>query len=249
MLMLCIPPLNKDIIFDLEKDEDEILRRYETIFRTLVANNVCKPLDRRFDESDVGKNIQLTILDWSVNHAIQGEHYIEEIQQDLQYTAVQSALILTISMPLYIDPTSISPSSVSHFFSAVIGIAAFSQLTVIVGCKIVAALLSRPFTASDTMIARIRGLPLIMVLNYLATLMAVTAIFVAGFARSYEDGYVQLYAILILIGLCSLFAILNAQGSHMQDMRSLRFYQKYCDINGRLKREYLLRIYANDTRT
>jgi hypothetical protein len=239
--------LETDVIFDLEKDEDEILRRYETVFRSLVANKICKPLERRYDENDVGKNIQFSILDWSTCHALQGEDYIAEIQMNMQYTVLQSALILTISMPLYIDPPSFESNTNAHAFSAVIGIAAFCQLVCIIGCTISSALLNRPFTASDTMMARVGIQPMLVVVtvvNYIANLMTVVAMFVAGFARSDEDGYVQLYAIVMILGLFVLFIMIDGKGSDLQDLRALRFYQKYCDDNGRLKREYLLRIYG-----
>jgi hypothetical protein len=77
------PPIDEDVTFDLDADEDEALKRYETMFRSLVANRICKPLDRRYGENDVGKNIQNSIIDWSVNHALQGQAYIDETQMNL----------------------------------------------------------------------------------------------------------------------------------------------------------------------
>jgi len=246
-LDIFIPSADTNVDYDLEKDEDEILKRYESIYRTLVSNKVCKPLTRRYDEKDLNKNIQFTIIDWCTCHALQGEDYINEIQMNMQYNVLQSALILTISMPLYISPPDFGDDTTAHAFSAVVGGAAFCQLGSIIGCTIASALLNRPFTGVDTMIARIEAQTLLVldtVINYIGNLMTVSAMFIAGFARTFLDGAVQLFAVVMIISLFYIFIRSDQRGSGLQDIRILQFYTKYCDDNGRLKREYLLRIYA-----
>ncbi len=242
-----IPSLDEDVTMDLEQDEEEVLRRYETIFRSLVAKKILQPLTRRYNENDIGRNIQGTIIDWSVCHGLQGDKYIEEIQMNMQYTVLQSALILTISMPLYIDPPSFDDDNNAHGFSAIVGIAAFCQLGVIIACTIAAAALNRPFSGGDTMVARVQAQSLIVVINvanYISNLATVAAMFIAGFARSTLDGGIQLFACVMIIGLFALFISSDKSGKIAQDQRVLSFYDKYCEDNGRLKREYLLRVYG-----
>lgn len=242
-----IPAMDQEVPFDLELDEDEVLKRYDTVFRTFVSKKVLPPLSRRYTEKDVGKNIQGTIIDWSVCHALQGSTYIEETQVNMQYTVLQSALILTISMPLYISPPDFNNEDTIHIFSAVVGGAAFCQLVVIISCTIMAALLNRPFSSADSMVVRVEAHTLYVttfVMNYIANCATVSAMYVAGFDRSFEDGAIQLYGLVFVIIVFALFLRTDFRGKGLQDKRALLFYEKYCEENGRLKKEFLRRLYC-----
>lgn len=105
------------VAFDLDIDEDEVFRRYESVFRAFLKFGVFRTLETPLTEADIGKNIQNTIVDFSVAFAMQGSTYIEEIQMNMQYTVLQSALVLTISMPLYIDPPSFDDRDTNRVFS------------------------------------------------------------------------------------------------------------------------------------
>jgi hypothetical protein len=236
---------------DSDLNEIEILKRYDCMYTTFIDRNIYKPLDRKLTEADINKNIQDSILDYCVSHAFQGESYIAEIQMNMQYTVLQSALILTISMPLFINPPIFEDEGIGHLFSGVIGGAAFSQLSTIIGTTILSGLLNRPYTPVDGMVCRIESRGLYVgttVINYISMLLTMSSMFIAGFERSLLDGYVQLYGGVMVIAIVITFILALGKGSEYQDKRALVFYQKYCDDDGSLKSEYIQLIEKEDPR-
>ena len=163
----------------------------------------------------------------------------------MQYTVLQAALILTISMPLYISPPDFSSEDIAHVFSGMIGGAAFTQISCIIGITILSALWNRPYCPVDRMIARVETQYLFVTttfVNYLSQLLTMAAMFVAGFDRAYIDGYVQLYAIVVVFGIFALFVKLLGKGDRYQDQRTLAFYDRYCEDSGRLWPKYIAMI-------
>lgn len=221
---------------DLDHDEDEVLKRYHTMFTILKNRKICPVFPRPMVEADIGVCIQLTAVDFAVCHAIQGSGYIDEIQDNNNYLVLQAALILTITMPSFINPPDFEDSQTEHFFSACMGIAAFTHLFVIIGATIFAAILNSPFTASDTMVARIQSqilLVTIQVMNYIANILFIIAALTAGFNRSDIDGGIQLIVCgLYLCGLLFLFVKAKGDNAKFQDSRVYLFYKKYCHRGG-----------------
>ena len=160
----------------------------------------------------------------------------------MQYTVLQAALILTISMPLYISPPDFSSDDIAHVFSGLIGGAAFTQLSCIIGITILSALWSRPYSPVDKMIARVESSHLFVIttfVNYLSQLLTMAAMFVAGFDRANIDGFVQLYAIAVVLAIFTLFVVILKRGDRYQDARALAFYDKYCEASGRLRPSFI----------
>eukprot|EP01033_Poteriospumella_lacustris_P012313 gene12313-8805_t len=237
---------------DLDQDIVEVLRRYETMYCAFVLFKVYAPrLTKVLEKSDIGKAVQNTIVDYSTAYALLGVRHVERIQMNMQYTVLQSALILTISMPLYIQLPDVFPDpDYRNIFSAIIGFAAFQQLIVIIGCTIISGLLNRPYAYCDGTMARVMVsvlLAVVTVVNYIGSVSTLVAMLVAGFARKFIDGAVQLYVTVVVTHVIWLFAQTNAFGVRLQDARSIAFYQKYCEPEtGRLKEQYLKVVYAPD---
>ena len=163
----------------------------------------------------------------------------------MQYTVLQAALILTISMPLYISPPDFSSDDIAHVFSGMIGGAAFTQISCIIGITILSALWNRPYCPVDRMIARVESQYLFVVttfVNYLSQLLTMVAMFVAGFDRAGVDGYVQLYAVVLVFVIFVFFVKLMIKGDQYQDERTLAFYDKYCEDSARLWPKYIQMI-------
>ena len=68
---------------------------------------------------------------------------------------------------------------------------------------------------------------------------------IAGYDRSSADIAVQVFALLTVVLLIVIFVFSFSSAKNLQDQRALRFYQKYCDISGELKDEYLTAIQQN----
>jgi hypothetical protein len=136
--------------FDLDVDEDEVLKRYETIY-VLLNKRKKMPAVKNVTS---WTNLQPTILSWSVMYAIQGEKCVANRIASMQWAALVSSLLLTISVPLYITPPPMSTDDMDRVFSALIGASTFSHMSVILGLMIEETYLQRPNTQADLMLAR-----------------------------------------------------------------------------------------------
>lgn len=136
------------LTLDLDSDESEALKRYETVYQAFLLHGLFAPLTAPLT---LKTRVHGTLVDYCVSHALQGSSYIDETQMGMQYTVLQSALILTISMPLYIEPPSFDSDDITRVFSAIIGLAAITQLIVIIACTIISASLNQPSSAAGTL--------------------------------------------------------------------------------------------------
>lgn len=103
----------------------------------------------------------------------------------------------------------------------------------------------RPYTDVDTLIARVQSDALIVsmnVINYIANMLFMSAMLIAGFKRADLDGYICLFAAPMVIGLFSMFLVTHGKGSVLQDSRVFFFLEKYCQADGSLKPQYLKTI-------
>jgi uncharacterized membrane protein len=78
--------------------------------------------------------------------------------------------------------------------------------------------------------------------NYIAVIATIFAMLIAGFDRSNADIAVQVFALVIVVILVTVFIWNYSAAANLQDQRAIRFYKKYCDISGELKDEYLAAI-------
>lgn len=83
--------------------------------------------------------------------------------------------------------------------------------------------------------------------NYVAVVATVFAMLIAGYDRSSADIAVQVFALLTIVTLIVIFVWNFLIAANLQDQRALRFYQKYCDISGELRDEYLTAIQESKT--
>lgn len=174
--------------FDLDIDEDEVIKRYETMFVLFVNRKGFLPLEKPLTTP---RGFQPTVVGWAVMYAIQGKDCVGNRLASMQWTALVSSLLLTISIPFYVSPPSFNNDDTSHIFSALIGFSAFSHITVILGLQVMETFLQRPCTEADLMLARYDSIGYDMGLNILmviACLLFLAAVMVAGFDRDFVDG-------------------------------------------------------------
>ena len=166
----------------------------------------------------------------------------EEIQMSFQYTVLQAALILTITIPLFVSPPDMSTDSNQRAFSFFVGLSATFHLYTLIGITILSGLFNRPYTEADTLIVRIENNPSFVAItacNYVSNVFCVIAVLIAGFDRSYFDGGMQSPIVVMVITLFYTFIKAYQQGNRCQDLRVYSFYKKYCMSDGRLKSEYM----------
>ncbi len=195
---------------DGPESEKEVLTRYDAALRALVLRGVRlargKPytlLPREFTEEDIGRNMQTSVLDFAVSHALQGPKYIEEVQVYIQYTVLQAALILTITVPLFINPPDFGTDEVTgHVFSAIVGFSACCHLSCIISCTILNATLGSTYTDVDAVVARIEAYTLFAgtnVFNYLAIITTCASMVIAGFGQVKLHGWIMLAYCLVMV--------------------------------------------------
>ena len=81
-------------------DEVEVLKRFDSMLRALVCRNRFKLLSKPMTLGDRGHAD--TLHELCVIYAFDGGGYIAEIRENIQYTVLQAALILTITIGLYV---------------------------------------------------------------------------------------------------------------------------------------------------
>ena len=228
---------NEEQVFDLDIDEKEVLKRYYTVY-TLIKKNRITSLKSAYNYS----NLQGSIVDYSVCFALQGSKYMDEMQMNMQYTVLQAALILTITIPLYVSPPELNSEHMLRWFSFFIGFSACLHLYTIIGITILSALFNRPYTEADTILVRIDNntfYVIITVCNYVSVVSCIVAVLIAGFDRSYFDGGIQSYVIVLILILFYGYVKSSKQGDYYQDYRVHSFYKHYCLHDGSLKQEYV----------
>lgn len=244
---------------DLIFDSVEILKRYDNIFRALILRGVkmggfrTKPftlLTREFTEADIGRNMRYTVLYFSTAHAFQGAQYVGDILTNMQYTVLQAALILTITVTLYISPPAIEEERLQIIFSALLGFSSLCHLGTIISCTILCAVFNGAISEVDTTIMFIQNHRIyssVTAFNYIAIVAALASMMVAGYARTYTEGNIQLvYSIVMIVVLVFIGLRSGNRVYKNQDVRAFAFYKQYCDPDGQLKSEYLELIYPSD---
>lgn len=236
-------------VFGTNFDEVETLRRYDAVLRVLVTRGTSKFIAEPFTVADIGgSKIQDSLVDYSVAYALSGSEYTNRIMINLQYTVLQAALILTITLTLFIDFPNVNDVNDARAFSAIIGFSASSHLTVLIGSTICTAIINSAYSETDAVVARVEAKNLLVVVtlfNYIANISAIVAMYIIAFDRDIVDGSVQLYMVVVILIIIWMFLSLVKRGVNYQDTRSFAFYSKYCDNNGELKDEYLRLIYGS----
>lgn len=225
---------NFDLPIDLDGNEEEVLKRYESVYRSFIRKKVLPPLTKAITEKNICNGIQGTILDFSTAHALQGDTYIEEIQANMQYTVLQAALFLTITVGYYIEPPEFESDSMLRAFVALSGLSGVLQIIVVVMCTILSAFLNRASTSADTMVARVEvktHLILTFLMNYVADFGILLIMLIAGFSRSTIDGAVQMYAGAVVLAVGVIFVTLNKKGARYVMMRDRELHVMLCMLH------------------
>ena len=197
------------------------------MFRTLIVKKIKTFILKELTESNIGNGIQFSIIDFSVSYALQGKSYMESMQNNISYTVLQAALVLTITIPLYINPPVLQSTLNLRIFSFLMGFASFNLLSCVISCYMLSATYNMPF------------LTVVVVTNYLAIISTIAGALVAGFDRSLFDGWIHIYIVVVLALLLYYAYTGERHAAKLQDEKALAFYQKYCDANGELKDKYL----------
>lgn len=223
-----------------QDDETTVLKRYDQVFKELVMREGYKMN---------GKFGQGTAIDWAVCYGIQGQEYVNEVMNTLNYTVLHAALLLTISLPAYVDPPDFNDDTLGHTFMAFAGISSLANLLSILAATVFVTILTRPYANVDTFIARLDPTLFAMAITFdyvgVATLLAL--MLCAGFNRSYLDGYIQLYCGAIVLIIIAAWIHAWYLGDAAQLDRVALFKQTYCDHDGQLKDEYLSAIYPPES--
>ena len=152
-------------------DEIEVLKRFDAMLRALVCRKRFSLLSKPLTLEDQQKSFNDTLHELCVVYAFDGGDYIGEVRENIQYVVLQAALILTITIGLYVSPPDFEDENLLRAFSALSGFAAFSHVIVIIGSTISAAILNMGFGPIDTFLiykSNRSSIAIVFVLNYIA---------------------------------------------------------------------------------
>lgn len=245
--------LGDEPVLDSNQNEKEVLKRYHDIYRRFRKLETFPVIEKEYtpEEDITGNGLLDGIIDFSVCYGLQGQTYVDEAQMNLQYVVLQAALVLTITYTYYIEPD-LSNENLNHAFSFVMGLSAIFHIAVIVVATVTTGCYNMAYTELDTAVMKVtidhkQGLTsVINVLNYVALIAAIVGMLLAGFDRSDLDGYLQLYAIAVILALLVFFIKMLGTGATIQNYRAYLFYKKYCQPDGQLKQKYLDTLMQDD---
>ena len=104
-------------------DEIEVLKRFDSMLRTLVCRGRFTLLSKPLTLEILKKSFQDTLHELCVIYAFDGVDYIGEIRENIQYVVLQAALILTITIGLYVSPPDFEDENLLRAFSSLSGFA------------------------------------------------------------------------------------------------------------------------------
>ena len=193
------------------------------------------------------KILETGCLEWCVAHAFSGtSDYIGKIQATNNNNILVSALLMSVTAPLYISPPSFDEDVFATIFSAVLGLATFIQLFNLVAFTAVSDLINQAYVPSLTMHARVEAEFYTTFLSYLV--YTGVALFMAGLLFvAYVGSVIDLYIMLLVVPLIGLFIyILISTTRIAKDLKREsvhQFYELYCEADGKLLIQYLNLVY------
>ena len=208
-----------------------------------------KPLPNVGERIPREKIMEVSCIDWCVAHAFGANNdLIGKASSYINNQILVSALLMSVTAPLFISPPSFEDPWFQVIVSAVLGLATFFQLFNLVAFTALLNMINAPYTASYTMLARVEAEFYIWFLNilvYAGVCMFMSAmLFVA-----YVGNIIDLYIMMPVVPLIGLFAyilyITSVTSREFQRETVYQFYQRYCEYDGKLRPEFLDMVYKD----
>lgn len=253
------------ILIDTDDNLKPVLKMYDSMY--WIFNETAKFPSQEFSLSMKAKRflqlpfpenneritrdkiLETGCIEWCVAHAFSGSSdYIGKIQATNNNNILVSALLMSVTAPLYISPPSFDEEVFAIIFSAVLGLATFIQLFNLVAFTAVSDLINQAYEPSLTMHARVEAEFYTAFLSYLV--YTGVALFMAGLLFvAYVGSVVDLYIMLLVIPLIGLFIYILISTSRIaKDLRResvYQFYELYCEPDGKLLPQYLNLAYSD----
>lgn len=226
----------KDLATDHDTDELVILTRYHDMIN--ILNQRLPNKDEAVKNPFAGGGH----VDFSVTYAVAGNEYFDEMQTHLNYTVLHAALLLTVTLPAFLQPNEFSNSTDRHAFIILMGIASVANLFSIMFSTVFSTALLRPYKAADTMVSRIKFVEIFVwsvVTDYVGVITLLAAVIVAGFEFSDLDGYIMLVGLPLAVYLIYQWITTSSYSSYSQRENVKHFRAVYLDDEGFLLDKYL----------
>lgn len=142
---------------------------------------------------------------------------------------------------MYLFPPEFNTVSLDYAFQIISGFTSFSFLLVIILCTSLTATLNMAYTEIDGLVSRlVMNSPIMMsfLLNYLAIVATITNLLIAASQLTKAGVFIQFYGIFIILVAIYQYYKQYSTAAKLQDYRVIKFYKKYCDPNGSLKKKY-----------
>ena len=208
-----------------------------------------KPLPNVGERIPREKIMEISCIDWCVAHAFGASNdLIGKASSYVNNQILVSALLMSVTAPLFLSPPSFDDPCFQVIVTAVLGLATFFQLFNLVAFTALLNMINAPYTASYTMLARVEAEFYILFLNilvYAGVCMFMSAMLLVAYVGNIIDLYIMM-PVVPLIGLfIYILYITSITSREFQRETVYQFYQRYCEYDGKLRSEFLDMVYSD----
>lgn len=208
-----------------------------------------KPLPMEGSRIVREKILEISCIDWCVAAAFgSSSDHIGKVCTYINNQILVSALLMSVTAPLFISPPAFDNEWFNIITSAVLGLATFFQLFNLVAFTALLNMINGPYVASLTMLARVEAefyLNFLNILVYAGVLMFMAAMLFVAYVGNVIDLYIMTPVVLLIFGFCYILYSSSWTSAEFRRESVFNFYERYCEYDGRLKTEFMNMVYAD----
>jgi len=206
-----------------------------------------KPLPNPGERIPRDKIMEVSCIDWCVQHAFGASaDIIGKVSTYINNQILVSALLMSVTAPLFISPPTFENDWFQIIVSAVLGLSTFFQLFNLVAFTAVLNMINAPYTAAYTMLARVEAefyLWFLNILVYAGVCMFMAAMLFVAYVGNVIDLYIMMPVVPLIFSFGYILYVTTATATEFRRESVYQFYERYCEYDGKLKMEFLNLVY------
>jgi hypothetical protein len=206
-----------------------------------------KPLPNVGERIPRDKILEVSCIDWCVAHAFgESSDHIGKVCTYINNQILVSALLMSVTAPLFISPPEFENAWFEIIVSAVLGLATFFQLFNLVAFTALLNMINAPYVASYTMLARVEAEFYLWFLNllvYAGVCMFMAAMLFVAYVGNVIDLYIMMPVVPLIFSFGYILYVTTATATEFRRESVYQFYERYCEYDGKLKMEFLNLVY------
>ena len=195
-----------------------------------AAKFLQQPLPNPGQRISRDKIMEVSCIDWCVQHAFGASaDIIGKVSTYVNSQILVSALLMSVTAPLFISPPEFENDWFQIIVSAVLGLSTFFQLFNLVAFTAVLNMINAPYTAAYTMLARVEAefyLWFLNILVYAGVCMFMAAMLFVAYVGNIIDLYIMTPVVGLLILFGYLLYITSVTGMEFRRESTFQFYER-----------------------